>query len=92
MWARGPKDQPQVKESTRWMEGYEIVADWAETPDTRMPEALAAVFPATTLANLHRPPDPQQPRLRELKGSQGPGGGDQADLHGSQRRSGTGRT
>ena len=92
MWARGPKDQPQVKESTRWMEGYKIVADWAETPDTRMPEALAAVFPATTLANLHRPPDPQQPRLRELKGSQGPGGGDQADLHGSQRRSGTGRT
>ena len=37
MWARGPKDQPQVKESTRWVEGYEIVADWAEqTPDTRL--------------------------------------------------------
>ena len=37
MWARGPKDQPQVKESTRWVEGYEIVADLAEqTPDTRL--------------------------------------------------------
>jgi Transposase DNA-binding/Transposase Tn5 dimerisation domain len=37
MWARGPKDQPQVKESTRWVEGYEIVADRAETvPDTRL--------------------------------------------------------
>ena len=30
MWARGPKEQPQVKESTRWVEGYEIVADLAE--------------------------------------------------------------
>ena len=37
IWARGPKDQPQVKESTRWVEGYEIVADVAErTPDTRL--------------------------------------------------------
>jgi hypothetical protein len=37
MWARGPKDGPQVKESTRWVEGYEIVADLAETvPDTRL--------------------------------------------------------
>jgi hypothetical protein len=37
MWARGPKDPPQVKESTRWVEGYEIVADLAErTPDTRL--------------------------------------------------------
>ena len=37
IWARGPKDQPQVKESTRWVEGYEIVADLAEqTPDTRL--------------------------------------------------------
>jgi hypothetical protein len=37
MWARGPKGQPQVKESTRWVEGYEIVADLAErTPDTRL--------------------------------------------------------
>ena len=36
-WARGPKDVPQVKESTRWVEGYEIVADLAETvPDTRL--------------------------------------------------------
>jgi hypothetical protein len=37
MWARKPKDQPDVKESTRWVEGYEIVADLAETvPDTRL--------------------------------------------------------
>ena len=37
MWARGPKDEPQVKESTRWVEGYEIVADLAEQlPDTRL--------------------------------------------------------
>ncbi len=37
MWARGPKDQPHVKESTRWIEGYEIVADLAETvPDIRL--------------------------------------------------------
>lgn len=30
MWARQPKGQPDVKESTRWVEGYTIVADWAE--------------------------------------------------------------
>ena len=37
MWARGPKDEPQVKESTRWVEGYEIVADLATPiPDTRL--------------------------------------------------------
>ncbi len=37
MWARGPKDQPAVKESIRWVEGYTIVADLAETvPDTRL--------------------------------------------------------
>lgn len=37
MWARGPKDQPHVKESTRWMEGYEIVADLAaQVPNTRL--------------------------------------------------------
>ncbi len=37
MWARKPKDQPDVKESTRWVEGYQIVADLAETlPDTRL--------------------------------------------------------
>jgi len=35
MWARKPKDQPDIKESIRWVEGYEIVADLAETvPDT----------------------------------------------------------
>ncbi len=31
MWARKPKDQPDIKESTRWVEGYEIVADLATT-------------------------------------------------------------
>ena len=37
IWARGPKEQPQVKESTRWVEGYEIVADLAEQmPNTRL--------------------------------------------------------
>jgi len=37
MWARKPKDQPDVKESARWVEGYEIVADLAErTPETRL--------------------------------------------------------
>jgi hypothetical protein len=37
LWARGPKDEPQVKESTRWREGSDIVADLAEqTPDTRL--------------------------------------------------------
>lgn len=37
MWAREPKDQPHVKESTRWMEGYEIVADLAaQVPNTRL--------------------------------------------------------
>jgi hypothetical protein len=37
IWARGPKDAPQVKESTRWVEGYEIVADLAaQVPDTRL--------------------------------------------------------
>jgi len=36
MWARKPKGQPDVKESTRWVEGYTIVADLAErTPATR---------------------------------------------------------
>jgi hypothetical protein len=37
LWARKPKDQPNVKESARWVEGYEIVADLAETvADTRL--------------------------------------------------------
>ncbi len=37
MWARKPKGQPDVKESTRWVEGYTIVADLAETlPATRL--------------------------------------------------------
>lgn len=37
IWARQPKDQPEIKASTRWVEGYAIVADRAETvPDTRL--------------------------------------------------------
>jgi hypothetical protein len=37
IWARGPKGEPQVKESTRWVEGYDRVAELAETvPDTRL--------------------------------------------------------
>jgi hypothetical protein len=37
IWAREPKDVPQVKESMRWLEGYEVVADWAApVPDTRL--------------------------------------------------------
>lgn len=37
MWARKPKERPDVKESTRWVEGYEIVADLAEAvPDSRL--------------------------------------------------------
>jgi hypothetical protein len=37
IWAREPKDQPQVKGSTRWVEGYGIVADLAaQVPDTRL--------------------------------------------------------
>jgi Transposase DNA-binding/Transposase Tn5 dimerisation domain len=37
LWARAPKGEPTVKESTRWLEGYEIVAEWAaQVPDTRL--------------------------------------------------------
>lgn len=37
MWARKPKSEPAIKESVRWVEGYEIVADLAEqTPDIRL--------------------------------------------------------
>ena len=37
MWARGPKEQPQVKENTRWVEGYTVVADLADQrPETRL--------------------------------------------------------
>lgn len=41
MWAREPKDangrRPGIKESTRWVEGYERVAELAtELPDTRL--------------------------------------------------------
>ena len=37
MWARKPKNEFDVKESARWVEGYEILADLAETiPETRL--------------------------------------------------------
>jgi transposase Tn5 family protein/transposase-like protein len=37
LWARAPKGAAPVKESTRWLEGYGIVADLAEaTPATRL--------------------------------------------------------
>ena len=57
-----------------------------------MPEALGAVFPATTLQTciVHRASDPQQPGLRELEGLQGPCGRHQADLHRAQCRGGAG--
>src|SRR5512144_386654 len=33
--ARGPKDQPQGKESRRWIEGYQRIAEWAaQVPET----------------------------------------------------------
>jgi Transposase and inactivated derivatives len=44
------------------------------------------------LADLHRASDPQQPGLRELEGSQGTRGGDQADLHRPERRGRADRT
>jgi len=37
MWARPPKDEVTVKESVRWVEGHEIVADLAEqVPGTQL--------------------------------------------------------
>jgi Transposase Tn5 dimerisation domain/Transposase DNA-binding len=37
LWTRAPKGEPQVKESARWREGYEIVADLAAyVPGTRL--------------------------------------------------------
>lgn len=37
LWARPPQGEATVKESVRWVEGYEIVADLAEqTPATRL--------------------------------------------------------
>ena len=37
LWARAPKGEAAIKESVRWVEGYEIVADLAEqTPETRL--------------------------------------------------------
>ena len=36
-WARGPRGESQVKARTRWVEGYDRVAELAETvPDTRV--------------------------------------------------------
>ena len=39
-------------------------------------------------ADLHRAPDPQQPGLCQLEGSEGAGRSAPADLHGAQRRGG----
>jgi len=37
LWAHAPTGEAAVKESVRWVEGYEIVADLAEqTPETRL--------------------------------------------------------
>jgi len=37
LWTRAPQGEPQVKESARWREGYEIVADLAaHVPGTRL--------------------------------------------------------
>ena len=49
-------------------------------------EAIEVAFPADHGADLHRAPDPQQPRLRELEGPQGGRRGAQADLRRGQRR------
>ena len=46
-----------------------------------IPEALAAVFPATTLQTCIVTPDPQHPGLCELEGSQVAGSGLEADLY-----------
>ena len=49
-------------------------------------EAIEVAFPADHGADLHRAPDPQQPRVRELEGPQGGGRGTAADLRRGQRR------
>jgi hypothetical protein len=37
MWARGDKDAQEIKESTRWIEGYERICELAgHLPDTRL--------------------------------------------------------
>ena len=51
-----------------------------------LPEALEAAFPADHAADLHRAPDPEQPRLRALARAQGHGGPAAPDLHRPQRR------
>jgi len=47
------------------------------------PEAIQATFPRTTVADLHRAPDPQQLGLCELEGAQIGRRGPQAGLHGA---------
>ena len=47
--------------------------------------------PGHDAADVHRAPDPQQPGLCELEGSQGARSSHQADLHGPQRRGCAGR-
>ncbi len=55
------------------------------------PEALEAVFPATTLQTCIVHLIRNSPGLCGLEGPQGAGGGDQADLHGPDRRGRRGR-
>ncbi len=50
------------------------------------PEAIEAVFPQTWVQNLHRPPHPRQPALRQLPRPQEGHLGAAPDLHRRQRR------
>ena len=53
-----------------------------------MSEALAAVYPATTLQTLHRPLAAQQSGLCQLERTEAVGGGPSLDLHRGERRGG----
>ncbi|VTU45206.1 Transposase (plasmid) [Variovorax sp. SRS16] len=53
-----------------------------------MPEALATVYPATTLQTCIVHLIRNSLDIRQLEGSQAAGRGDQADLHGRERPSG----
>jgi hypothetical protein len=63
MWARKPKDQPDVKESIRWVEGYEIVADLAET--SRIPAWCTWIGKAICGADRCRRPARHAGRLAD---------------------------
>jgi putative transposase len=51
-----------------------------------MPEALAAIYPQTTLQTCNRASDPSQPRLCQLEGAEADGGRAADDLRGPERR------